>query len=38
MKKFLIVAIASAAGVALWRKASGDKSAPEPWAAATDKP
>ena len=38
MKKLLILAAASAAGVALWRKASAGKSADQPWAAATDKP
>jgi hypothetical protein len=38
MKKLLILAVASAAGVALWRKTSAGKSAGQPWAAATDKP
>jgi hypothetical protein len=36
MKKLLIVAIASAAGFALWRKNSS-KAESQPWAAATDK-
>jgi hypothetical protein len=34
MKKLLILAIATAAGFALWRRNS--KTSPQPWAAATD--
>jgi hypothetical protein len=37
MKKLLLVAIASAAGFALWRKVEAGKTSTQPWAAATDK-
>jgi hypothetical protein len=36
MKKLLMVAVASAAGVAVWRKVGATKPS-QPWAAATDK-
>ncbi|MDP9826345.1 DLW-39 family protein [Kineosporia succinea] len=36
MKKLLVVAVASAAGVALWRKVGSNKPS-QPWASATDK-
>jgi hypothetical protein len=36
MKKLLIVAVASAAGLALWRKVGSGKAPEQPWATATD--
>jgi len=36
MKKLLMVAVASAAGVAVWRKVGAGKPS-QPWASATDK-
>ncbi|GLY19034.1 hypothetical protein Kisp01_60480 [Kineosporia sp. NBRC 101677] len=36
MKKLLMVAVASAAGVAVWRKVGTSKPT-QPWATATDK-
>lgn len=36
MKKLLMVAIASAAGIAVWRKVGSGKTS-QPWASATDK-
>jgi hypothetical protein len=37
MKKLLLVAVASAAGFAVWRKVGSGKSSNQPWATATDK-
>ena len=37
MKKLLIVAIAAAAGFAVWRKAESDQAEQSLWAQATDK-
>jgi hypothetical protein len=36
MKKLLIVAVASAAGFAVWRKVGPGKPTSQPWASATD--
>ena len=36
MKKLLILAAASAAGFALWRKVEGGRTPTQPWAEATD--
>jgi hypothetical protein len=37
MKKLLIVAVAAAAGFAVWRKVESDKAEQSLWAQATDK-
>ena len=37
MKKLLLVAVAAAAGFAVWRKVESDKAEQSLWAQATDK-